>query len=110
MCRRLCEEVDARFCVVDGAASLVKERMQCRPTFVYLSKARKHFSGSSAYSTVRVEAILPQYRFRDGDVGIVPAQGQYPVWYFFYGALADSEIFSHILGLLETVLYCGQRV
>ncbi|OGM47954.1 hypothetical protein ABOM_002663 [Aspergillus bombycis] len=39
-----------------------------------------------------IDPTLPHHRAQSMDEIFLPAQNQYPVWYFFYGTLADPEI------------------
>lgn len=85
------EEGEGRFYVVDGDAKaaieewLVRERISYRPVFVHVPKARKEHLDSSVYSTLGMEATLPQYRLQHQGMEFLTAQDEYPVWYFFYG-------------------------
>jgi hypothetical protein len=58
-----------------------------QPTFVRISQARKDLSPTSLFPTSVGE--------------ICPKQEEYPVWYFFYGTLAQPEVLSQVLGLSE---------
>ena len=100
------EEGDAKFCVADGAMRsaiedwLSQEHISHRPTFIRLSEAQKDLSDTSAYPTLGLDITLPHNRPHQ-DVEIFPAQTEYPVWYFFYGTLADPQVLSRVLGLPE---------
>jgi len=98
---------EASFCRVDGAAkkaildSLSTGSFQ--PTFIRVSKAEKALSNTSPYPTLGLESTLPQHRPTtiNSTSTFLPAQGQYPVWYFFYGSLADPDVLSRLLSLSE---------
>ncbi|KAI5924752.1 hypothetical protein F4810DRAFT_718970 [Camillea tinctor] len=96
----------AIFCKLDGAArnniiaSLSEDKSCFQPTFVRYSRAAKELSASSAYPTLGIDATMPQHRPSSADdPSLVPSQDQYPVWYFFYGTLADPTVLSRLLGV-----------
>ncbi|OTB02233.1 hypothetical protein M426DRAFT_13680 [Hypoxylon sp. CI-4A] len=69
--------------------SLQGSRFQ--PTMVRYSKAEKDLSAGSAYPTLGIDTTMPQHRpGTSNDQKLVPAQDQYPVWYFFYGTLGEA--------------------
>ncbi|KAI9724157.1 MAG: hypothetical protein M1828_003902 [Chrysothrix sp. TS-e1954] len=70
-----------------------------RPTFVRLSKATKALDAMSLSPTLGLDATLPQNRCADATTTFKPCQDEYPVWYFFYGTLADEDFLE---GLLST--------
>ncbi|GME27841.1 AIG2-like protein [Neofusicoccum parvum] len=67
------------------------------PTFIRLSIARKDLSPNSAHPTLGIDATLPQHR----GPGRRPHQDEYPVWYFFYGTLAEPETLARLFDLAE---------
>ncbi|EOD52237.1 putative aig2-like protein [Neofusicoccum parvum UCRNP2] len=67
------------------------------PTFIRLSIAHKDLSPHSAHPTLGIDATLPQHR----GPGRRPHQDEYPVWYFFYGTLADPETLARLFDLAE---------
>lgn len=91
---------NALFCRINAVAKvaiqswLLEKKHFFEPFFVFYSKARKELSDTSAYPTLGIDTTLPQYR----TVLPSPTQMQYPVWYFFYGTLADPNF---LCGLLE---------
>lgn len=101
------DEGEAHFCRVDASGKqaiedwLVQMRINYRPTFIRLSQARKALSSVSIYPTLGTDSTLPQNRLQSNDTDPLPAQNQYPVWYFFYGTLADPALLSRILELPE---------
>ena len=107
------ETQDAVFCSVDGKTKrsieiwLSQQKSTFRPTFVRLSKARKDLAPDSIYPTLGLESTLPQHRHSSGpsfnsDFPTRPVlQDEYPVWYFFYGTLADSVFLGRLLSLPE---------
>jgi hypothetical protein len=73
-----------------------------RPMFIrIISKAEKDLSSTSIYPTLGMDSTLPQYRLSDSAISPSPAQDEYPVWYFFYGTLADPAFLVHLLSLSE---------
>lgn len=100
------DDGDASFCRVNGRAKqtilnwLSAQNTSFRPTFVQLRQpAEKDFSSHSMHPTLGVDATLPQHRPNDEGTTFFPTQGQYPVWYFFYGSLADPDVLSMNLSL-----------
>ncbi|KAI1400611.1 hypothetical protein F4819DRAFT_363576 [Hypoxylon fuscum] len=95
----------ANFCKIDAEVkgkiinylSHIESRFQ--PTFVRYSKAEKALSTISAYPTLGIDTTMPQHRHNSAnDPKFHPSQNQYPVWYFFYGVLADSAVLNLLLG------------
>lgn len=91
-------------------------RLQGRFAPVFLKVKEVLASGQygkvvSLYPTLGVDTILPQFRLdnrllenvsaSDTFPLVRPAQNEYPVWYFFYGTLADASILSRIISLRE---------
>ena len=101
------EDGEASFCRVDSAGKAAVDRWlsqqgsSYRPTFVRESLARKDLSGISIYPFLGIDATLPQHRLTTSKCTSEPQQNQYPVWYFFYGTLANSSILTNQLQLLE---------
>ncbi|MCJ1407648.1 hypothetical protein MMC19_001719 [Ptychographa xylographoides] len=99
----------AQFARIDGdAKSEIHQWLRAnetyrryRPTFIRDKRAQKLFSSSSVAPTLGIDSTLPQHRLRDTDEISLPAQDQYPVWYFFYGTLADRACLSKVLELLD---------
>ncbi|KAI4127046.1 MAG: hypothetical protein LQ338_003415 [Usnochroma carphineum] len=86
---------EASFVKVNGATKRAIERwleakVGCdyRPNFVRLSMAKKDLSNNSMHPVLGLETTLPHRRAQHQS-GIV-MQNQYPVWYFFYGTLAED--------------------
>lgn len=116
------ETRDAIFCSIDGNTKqsiedwLSLQKSTFRPTFVRLSKAKKDLASISIYPTLGVESTLPQHRY-SSDLSFDPTirhhlgssihtdcpvqQDDYPVWYFFYGTLADPVLLTRLLSLPE---------
>lgn len=63
--------------------------------------AAKSFDHNSLYPTLGIDFTLPQHRLINNDSPVRPLQDEYPVWYFFYGTLADPESLSTKLGIAE---------
>ncbi|KAL6907331.1 hypothetical protein GGI43DRAFT_421019 [Trichoderma evansii] len=78
-------------------------------TLIRASVASKNLSSTSPYPTLGIDTTLPQFRINNillennsasDTFSIVrPAQDEYPVWYYFYGTLADASILSRIIGM-----------
>jgi len=106
------DDGDANFCQIDGTTKLTIEqwcsRQGHKAVFVRITKAYKELSDDSIYPTLGKDATLPQYRPQDAHLvekslnDFLPAQQQYPVWYFFYGTLADLPRLKSILSLDES--------
>ena len=110
------EHGQTQFCEIDGAAKIsllswLAEHHPCfQPTIVRLSKAKKELCSilqrSCSEETVRCPTIESQ-----APVSIhSPLQEQYPVWYFFYGTLADPGVLSQHLALEEAPHYIPASV
>lgn len=102
------DDGDATFCHVDGTSKqAILEWLSINapsfiPTFARITqKADKDFSTLSLYPTLGIDSTLPQYRLADHNTPVEPRQEQHPVWYFFYGTLAQTEILSRHLGIPE---------
>ncbi|KAH9895469.1 hypothetical protein F4778DRAFT_273656 [Xylariomycetidae sp. FL2044] len=98
----------ASFCKVDATARnnilayLSHHELRFQPTFVRYSRAAKNLSADSAYPTLGIDPTLPQHRLcsaHGNDPKLIPSQTQYPVWYFFYGTLADPAVLRRLLGV-----------
>ncbi|KAI1456715.1 hypothetical protein F4805DRAFT_218382 [Annulohypoxylon moriforme] len=78
---------------------LPRQGSRFQPTFVRYSKAEKDLSAASAYPSLGIDTTLPQHRpVSVDDPKLSPAPNQYPVWYFFYGTLADPDVIKRLLG------------
>ncbi|KAI2470531.1 hypothetical protein F4781DRAFT_176151 [Annulohypoxylon bovei var. microspora] len=78
---------------------LSRQGSRFQPTFVRYSKAEKDLSVASAYPTLGIDTTMPQHRLVSmDDPKLNPAPNQYPVWYFFYGTLADPTVIKRLLG------------
>jgi len=116
------ETGDGIFCRIDGNMKqsiidwLSQQKSTFRPTFVRLSKAKKDLAPTSIYPTLGLESTLPQHRsssYLNSDTTLPPHRGssshttfsplqdEYPVWYFFYGTLADNVLLTRLLSLPE---------
>ncbi|CAJ2503830.1 Uu.00g112240.m01.CDS01 [Anthostomella pinea] len=95
----------ASFCKVDAQAKdkilryLSQMESRFRPTFIRDSMAAKNLSATSAYPILGMDPTMPHQRpdFAN-DPRLLPAQNQYPVWYFFYGTLGDPAVLKGLLG------------
>ncbi|PTB38616.1 hypothetical protein M441DRAFT_146048 [Trichoderma asperellum CBS 433.97] len=91
--------------------ALFKARPFYEPTLIRASVASKDPSSTTLYPTLGVDTTLPQFRLdknkSENNISsnffssARPAQDEYPVWYFFYGTLADAGILSRIIGSSE---------
>ncbi|KIW68924.1 hypothetical protein PV04_04836 [Phialophora macrospora] len=97
------------FCEIDGQAKvklldwISQHHVGFQPTIVRLAKAKKDLCAHSLAPTLSLDATLPQNRLIDNH-NPLPAQDQYPVWYFFYGTLGDPRILTQQLGVHEPEL------
>ena len=109
------------FVKIDGISKqkieewLAEQKSAFKPTFVRVSKARKELSPTSIHPTLGLDSTLPQHRATISNLDLTlpqyrglpdhptisPLQDEYPVWYFFYGTLADPVILSRLLSLPE---------
>ncbi|KAK4465147.1 hypothetical protein QBC42DRAFT_315466 [Cladorrhinum samala] len=84
------------------------------PVFVRDSKAEKSLSSFSIYPTLGIDSTLPQHRigssWLNGFRLPLPKQDQYPVWYFFYGTLAQPEVLKRLLRLDHEPAYRKARL
>ena len=97
------EGEEAEFCVVDAAAresiqqGLRDRGCALRPTFVRISQAEKSLSPLSRHPSLGIDVTMPQHRLPQQHLSPSPAQHEYPVWYFFYGTLADPQVLARVL-------------
>jgi hypothetical protein len=105
----------ATFCKVESSEkdriilSLSNSESSFQPTFIKYSKAEKELSRNSLHPTLGIDATMPQHR-HSANSEILPTQDQYPVWYFFYGTLADPLVLKRLLGLSDEPDYQPARV
>ncbi|TVY46871.1 hypothetical protein LOCC1_G002792 [Lachnellula occidentalis] len=104
---------DAVFCKVDGRSRLAienwlstRKETTFRPLFVPEGRAYKELCPHSLYPTLGKDTTLPQYRPQSLHLlAQAPFFGrtgtQFPVWYFFYGTLADIPKLHSLLSLSE---------
>ncbi|KAE9377229.1 hypothetical protein N431DRAFT_542612 [Stipitochalara longipes BDJ] len=91
-----------RFCVVSSRTKqALLQRLSFEPTFIRIDEAEKRLSRVSKYPTLGIDTTLPQFRPNNCEGPFLPAQDEYPVWYFFYGTLADSTVLTQQLSLTE---------
>ncbi|PWY83650.1 hypothetical protein BO94DRAFT_468536, partial [Aspergillus sclerotioniger CBS 115572] len=97
----------SNFCLITGKMKLAilsaLEGTFFSPTFIRVNLSPKHLSDYSIAPTLgnEIDPTLPQNRATDADELFLPRQDQFPVWYFFYGNLAVSEILAARLGLQD---------
>jgi len=87
------------------------------PTFIPINIARKTLTPYSAYPTLGYDTTLPHRRPQTiTPSDYLPAQNQFPVWYFFYGTLANSSHLAHLFNsppgqqhtLLPAMIHSGK--
>ncbi|KAH8728318.1 hypothetical protein GQ44DRAFT_757280 [Phaeosphaeriaceae sp. PMI808] len=65
--------------------------------FAPINKAFKSLSPCSAYPTLGLDTSLPHHRPQNAMcASFFPTQRQYPVWYFFYGTLANCSFLAQL--------------
>jgi hypothetical protein len=77
---------------------LAKAYPDISPIFAPINKARKALSPDSAYPTLGYDTTLPHHRPDSSACMYLPTQDQFPVWYFFYGALGNSSFLNELFG------------
>jgi hypothetical protein len=107
------EEGDAVFYKIDGQTKKaiedwlsIQAEINFRPLLIPEGKAYKELSPHSLYPTLGKDATLPHYRPQDPHLpDTTPifgrAHGKFPVWYFFYGTLANISKLRSLLSLPE---------
>ncbi|KAH7207723.1 hypothetical protein BKA60DRAFT_525900 [Fusarium oxysporum] len=79
------------------------------PTFIRDLNAPKDLSSTSFHPTLGLDTTLPQYQLGSDEIPR-PAQNEYPVWYFFYGTLADPSVLAKLLGSDFRPQYCAAKI
>jgi AIG2-like family. len=98
---------EATFCLISSAMkNKILSHLGSRGhllTFIRISMADKDLSDYCMEPMIGsdIDPTLPQHRARNDEHIFLPAQDQYPVWYFFYGTLADPGVLATKLSLLE---------
>lgn len=97
---------EACFCKINARANqailswLSTRHPSFRPLLITQSLAAKDLSAHSMAPMLGVDTTLPQNRLQTDDMTPRPSSSEYPVWYFFYGTLADTatlrRLFQHI--------------
>lgn len=95
------------FCKVNGLEKLAIETFLSEsiihstfcPTFIRISVAHKELSVNSIYPTLGIDSTMPQHRLQNHTDNPQPTQSEYPVCYFLYGTLAQTEVLSDLLGI-----------
>ncbi|KAL9093521.1 MAG: hypothetical protein Q9165_003916 [Trypethelium subeluteriae] len=72
------------------------------PHMIEISQAAKDLCQDTPYPTLGLDPTLPQNRPGQHQTLYYPRQDQYPVWYFFYGTLAEPDRLVGLLGLEES--------
>ncbi|CAM1504457.1 Fc.00g020480.m01.CDS01 [Cosmosporella sp. VM-42] len=107
---------NATFCRVDHQArSAIAKHFSNNcfgdsPTFFQLTLADKSLSDASAAPTLGLDTTMPQNRPESQDTVFRPTQDEYPVWYFFYGPLANPDELSIILRLSDKPQYAAATI
>lgn len=94
------DDSGAKFCMLTGTMRSELEKQlphDFRPTWITRNIASKALSSVSMAPFLGRDYTLPQYR-QITALPPQPATGQYPVWYFFYGTLADPDILAKVIG------------
>ncbi|OQO00457.1 hypothetical protein B0A48_13806 [Cryoendolithus antarcticus] len=97
------DSVNALFIKVSGSTRskldhwLSTEHPSHRPLFIAHKVARKDLCSHSLSPFLGLDATLPQHR-PDTYAPPLPRQDEHPVWYFFYGTLADTDVLRRLLG------------
>lgn len=81
-----------------------------RPTIIHLNKANKELSDMTLAPFLGRDVTLPQHRPDTWDFLPQLSQKGWPVWYFFYGKLAEPEQLQRLLNLVNRPEYCPARV
>ena len=68
-----------------------------RATIIKIAKAGKDLNAHNSGPKIGLDTSLPQHLTQDAR----PKQDEYPVWYFFYGTLAEPERLALLLDLPE---------
>jgi hypothetical protein len=107
----------ARFCFITGAERLALTaalsthlHRSFTPTFIAINKAEKDLAGNSRAPFLGFDPTLPHHRPSDASQTFLPKQDQYPIWYFFYGTLADPSILATKLGFPYPIVYRSASV
>ncbi|KAJ9424416.1 hypothetical protein QL093DRAFT_2078216 [Fusarium oxysporum] len=104
------------FSKINGIDKLVIERWLREnpypgftPIFIQDLNAPKDLSSTSFHPTLGLDTTLPQYRLGSDEIPR-PAQKEYPVWYFFYGTLADPSVLTKLLGSDSQAEYYAAKI
>ncbi|KAI0119941.1 hypothetical protein GGR51DRAFT_567868 [Nemania sp. FL0031] len=94
--------VRTEFCIVNTDAKnkvlqgLTALKSAAQPLFIRLPEAEKDLSPICRFPTLGIDTTMPQHRVGNKERP-APGQDEYPVWYFFYGTLADKDILGRLL-------------
>ncbi|KAF2734955.1 hypothetical protein EJ04DRAFT_543308 [Polyplosphaeria fusca] len=96
----------ARFCEINEIIKIsIQEYLSAyhpffKPTIIRINKAEKVLDDNSLCPTLGYDITLPHHR-PDTSTELVfsPKQEGYPVWYFFYGTLADENFLAKLFAL-----------
>lgn len=107
---------EATFCLINGAIkNKIRSHLGSRGphlTFIRITMADKDLADHCMEPMIGsdIDSTLPQHRARNNEHIFLPSQDQYPVWYFFYGTLADPGILATKLSLSERPVLRPARV
>src|SRR6266480_5403871 len=94
---RMCHVGVRGKCAIENWITQQRLSSSFSPFFINVNQAIKEFDVRSPWPRLGMSsATLPQYRSSSEEV-FRPRQDEYPVWYFFYGTLADPEDNFHVL-------------
>ncbi|CEN61116.1 hypothetical protein ASPCAL07780 [Aspergillus calidoustus] len=103
---------DASFCFINGAQKLALAAALARrlyrsftPTFIRINRAEEALASDSMEPFLGFDSTLTHNRPADPLRTFLPRQDQYPVWYFFYGTLADPTVLVGKLGFPYPLVY-----
>ncbi|KAI2611377.1 uncharacterized protein GGS25DRAFT_193259 [Hypoxylon fragiforme] len=94
---------DVEFCVIDATEkrniekSLLYHCIGFQPTYIRISTAEKNLPWICRHPTLGVDSTMPQYRLQSQTETPAPIRNECPVWYFFYGTLADKDVLTRVL-------------
>ena len=91
-----------QFCRVSASERWrLQAALPYKQTFIRLTlPAPKCLNNHSRHPTLGIDPTLPQHRL-DAETVARPLKDEYPVWYFFYGTLADPQTLSDRLGCVD---------
>ena len=107
------DDEHASFAVIDeaGKQNVVKKfGGRFKPTIISISRAEKALCTDSTAPKLEFDTTLPHHWPSEASALPQPQQHTYPVWYFFYGTLAEPDRLVRLLGLAEEPELCDAYV